>query len=180
MIYAIKNKEYEFYCYDNMNYNMYHSVDIKQLCNVNDKTDIVFFNNKKDAEDFIKNNNLSGTIEEFDCDCSSGMRGKLYVRNLERMIQKNKGCSLKESFEKFLKKQNQGKFLFSDLKKIINSMSEEELDQPVNIEVMGPMTYEQHNIVFTNGREMNISGKTVKSTSDCFVLAKPSNNLTIN
>lgn len=84
-------------------------------------------------------------------------------------------------FDKFKKEQNEGKFLFSDLKKILDEMTPVELDEPVNIEVNGCMGYEQHNIVFINGRTMELAGNIVKSTSDCFVLTNNENEyLTIH
>lgn len=168
--YVIRNKDNvnEYYCHGDI------FVNKKELMSFNNKHEIMEFYNIRDIDDALTY--VNGESEEFNRDdCIAAI---FYVRFLEESVQKREGISLKESFNNFRKEQNKGKFLFSDLKKIINEMSEEELDQPVNIEVMGPMTYEQHNIVFTNGREMKLGNNSVKSTSDCFVL-NSSDNLTI-
>lgn len=175
MVFVIKNKNDNYLCFVN---NEITPINKKDL-GIHKKFDIISFDNHQDAEDFVKENYNIENIEVEEINCESySLPSHFWVQNLERIVQEKEGCSLAESFDKFIKKENEGKFLFSDLKEIINNMTEDELNKPVNIEVMGPMTYEQHNIVFTEGRTMELAGKTVKSTNDCFIL-NSNNNLIV-
>lgn len=183
MIYIIKrNSDSKYACH--WQYGRHklrkfcHSSDIEK-CGSDE--DVIFFTSKEDALDCINNDEHTYNIVEIDCEPEySSIRAHFYVKMLERCAMEREGCSLAESFKRFQKKQNEGKFLFSDLKKILDSMSQDELDHPVNIEVMGPMTYEQHNIIFTNGREMELAGQRVKSTGDCFVIRDDKLSLTVH
>lgn len=181
-IFVIKHDNNEYYAYytSNIKEDNYYHVSIEEIGQWNSKYTTLCFSNYNEADLFMtKHPEIKGIIEEIvDVDDCNGLSSYFYVKNLEKVIREKFGQSLKENYDEFCKEQNKGKFLFSDLKEIINSMSEEELDKPVNIEVMGNNCYEQINIIFSNGRDMNISGKLFKATSDCFKVNVDDINLT--
>lgn len=185
-IFVIKRSDDEYCAYRNIvlhnteEENDYFYISSEEIGRWNSEYTVLCFYNYEEAELYMKNNKkVKGNIKEIeDVNSKEEMSSHFFVNNLEKVIKESFGQSLKENFDEFCKEQNKGKFLFSDLKEIINSMSEEELTKPVNIEVKGNNCYEQINIIFSNGREMDISGKTLKATSDCFKVNEDGINLT--
>lgn len=177
MVYIIKNQDGLIHCRDKDNGKTYYEEKSSiGKCGGSDH-EVIIFDNKSCAETYIslfeKDHEIIeiSDVENKWC-IQAEIKAKLFVEMLEEQAMKNHGITLKESFDKFRKEQNKGKFLFSDLKKILDNMTPEELDEPVNIEVNGIMGPEQHNIMFSNGRTMELAGNSVKSTSDCFVLTE--------
>lgn len=186
MVYIIKNQDGLIHCRDKDNGKTYYEEKSPiGKCGGSDH-DVIFFDEKPCSETYLSLFENGHNIVEFpdvknNFYVQSEISAKFFVEMLEELTMKNHGMTLKESFDKFRKEQNEGKFLFSDLKKILDGMTSGELDEPVNIEVNGCMGPKQHNIVFTNGRTMELAGNIVKSTSDCFVLTNNENEyLTIH
>lgn len=175
MVYIIKNQEGLIHCRDKDSGKTYYEEKSSIGKCGGSNHEVIVFDKKPCAETYLSLFEDGHEIVEISdikntYGTQSEIGAKFYVETLEEMTMKKHGMSLKEMFDKFRKEQNEGKFLFSDLKKILDGMTPDELDEPVNIEVNGCMGPEQHNIVFTNGRTMDLAGHTVKSTSDCFVL----------